>query len=40
MQEIKKAGGKAGDQVVEDLLRAVTDLKLEVPGRIVVPQES
>ena len=38
--EIKKAGGKTGEQVVEDLLKAVTDVRPEVPDRITVPQEA
>lgn len=39
MREIKVAGEKGGDQVVEELLRVVTNVKPEVPDRIVVPQE-
>lgn len=34
---IKDAGGKKGDQVVEDLLRVVTDVQPVVPERVVVP---
>ncbi len=33
LQEIKKIGGEKGDKVVEDLLKAVTDVKPEVPDR-------
>ncbi|MCJ1343359.1 H(+)-transporting V1 sector ATPase subunit G [Peltigera leucophlebia] len=40
VQEIKKAGGKAGDKVIEDLLKAVTEIQLEVPDRIVAPKDS
>lgn len=40
MQEIKKAGGKAGDKVIEDLLKAVTEIQLEVRDRIVGPKGS
>lgn len=40
MQEIKKAGGKAGNKVIEDLLKAVTEIHLEVPDRIVAPKDS
>lgn len=31
LKEIKNAGSKTGDQVVEELLRVVTDVKPEVP---------
>ncbi|MCJ1264635.1 hypothetical protein MMC22_004509 [Lobaria immixta] len=40
LKEIKNAGSKTGDQVVEELLRVVTDVKPEVPDRIAVPQEA
>lgn len=40
VSEIKKAGSETGEQVVEDLLRVVMDVKPEVPDRIVVPQEA
>lgn len=40
VQEIKKAGGKAGDKLIEDLLKAVTEIELEVPDRIVGPKDS
>jgi len=33
LQEIKDIGGEKGDQVVEDLLRAVTEIKPEFPDR-------
>lgn len=39
MKAIKEAGSKKGDQVVEDLLRVVTDVKPEVPQRVVAPPE-
>ena len=34
METIKKAGEKKGDQVVQDLLKLVVDVKPEVPDRI------
>ncbi|MCJ1466532.1 hypothetical protein MMC07_005152 [Pseudocyphellaria aurata] len=40
LKEIKSAGSKAGDEVVKELLRVVTDVKPEVPERITVPQEA
>jgi len=33
LKEIKDIGNEKGDQVVEDLLRAVTDIKPEYPDR-------
>ncbi|KAL9049606.1 MAG: hypothetical protein Q9206_005444 [Seirophora lacunosa] len=37
MQSIKGSGDKAGAQVVEDLLRVVTDVRPEVPDRVEAP---
>lgn len=37
MKEIKAAGSKTGDKVVEDLLKAVFEVKPVVPDRIEVP---
>ena len=34
LKEIKSAGSKSGDRVVEDLLKAVTDVKPELPQRV------
>lgn len=39
MKAIKEAGSKKGDQVVEDLLKVVKDVKPEVPQRVVAPPE-
>ena len=36
VKEIKAAGKKSGDKVVEDLMRAITDVKPEVPDKISV----
>lgn len=33
IKEIKSIGDKGGDQVVDDLLKAVTDVKPQVPDR-------
>jgi len=38
MKEIKEAGTKGQDKVVEDLLKAVFDIKPVVPDRIEVPK--
>ena len=38
MKGIKEAGSKKGDQVVEDLLRVVTDVKPQVPERVAAAQ--
>ncbi|MCJ1425882.1 hypothetical protein MMC29_003783 [Sticta canariensis] len=40
LKEIKNAGSKTGDQVIEELMRVVTDVKPEVPDRIAVPQNA
>ena len=37
MDGIKKSGEKSGGQVVEDLLRVVTDVRPEVPDRVQAP---
>lgn len=36
VKEIEAAGRKSGDKVVEDLMRAITDVKPEVPDKISV----
>ncbi|MCJ1380599.1 hypothetical protein MMC17_003707 [Xylographa soralifera] len=35
--EIKEAGGKAGNKIVQDLLRVVMEVKPEVPDRVTAP---
>jgi len=40
MKAIKDAGSKTGDKVVDDLLRVVTEVKPEVPDRIVAPPQA
>lgn len=37
MNAIKAAGDKQGQEVVDDLLRVVTDVRPEVPDRIEMP---
>jgi V-type H+-transporting ATPase subunit G len=37
VKEIKEAGGEKGSKVVDDLLKAVTDVKPEVPYRVAAP---
>ena len=37
MKAIKEAGSKRGDEVVEQLLRVVKDVKPEVPERVTGP---
>ncbi|KAL1296588.1 hypothetical protein AAFC00_000084 [Neodothiora populina] len=37
LKEIKEIGGKQGQKVVEDLLKAVTDVKPIVPDRVAQP---
>lgn len=37
LQEIKEIGNKQGKKVVDDLLRAVTDVKPVVPERVEQP---
>lgn len=37
VKAIKEAGSKKGDDVVEELLRAVRDVRPEVPDRVVAP---
>ncbi|KAI4249756.1 MAG: hypothetical protein L6R40_000545 [Gallowayella cf. fulva] len=37
VKAIKSAGDKQGQQVVDDLLRVVTDVRPEVPDRVAVP---
>lgn len=39
MKAIKEAGSKKGDEVVEDLLRVVKDVRPEVPDRVIAPPE-
>ena len=40
LKGIKDAVSKKGDKVVEDLLRVVTDVKPEVPDRVVAPPQA
>ena len=40
LKSIKEAGNKKGDQVVQDLLRVVTDVKPEVPDRVAAPPKA
>ncbi|MCJ1224714.1 hypothetical protein MMC12_001359 [Toensbergia leucococca] len=40
LKEIKEAGGKTGDKVVEELLRVVTEIKPEVPDRVNAPPQA
>lgn len=40
MKAIKDAGSKTGDKVVDDLLRVVTEVKPEIPDRIVAPPQA
>jgi len=37
LKEIKDIGGNTGSKVIEDLLKAVTDVRPEVPDRIEQP---
>jgi V-type H+-transporting ATPase subunit G len=36
VKDIEAAGKKSGDKVVKDLLKAITDVKPEVPDKISV----
>ena len=40
MKAIRDAGSKTGDQVVDDLLRVVTDVKPEIPERVAAPPQA
>lgn len=40
MNEIKEAGKEKGDKVIEELLRAVMDVKPEKPNRVAAPPKS
>ena len=40
VKEIKSAGQKSGDKVIDDLLRVVTDVKPEVPDRVAAPPKA
>ena len=40
MKQIKEAGGKMGDKVIQDLLRVVTEVKPEVPDRVNAPPKA
>ena len=40
VKEIKSAGQKTGDKVIDDLLRVVTDVKPEVPDRVAAPPKA
>ncbi|KAI9880809.1 MAG: H(+)-transporting V1 sector ATPase subunit G [Pleopsidium flavum] len=37
VKEIKEAGKKTGDTVIEELLKAIMDIKPEVPDRVAAP---
>ena len=37
LAEIKEAGGKSGDNIVQDLLRVVMEVKPEIPDRVAAP---
>lgn len=39
MKKIRESGSKTGDQVVQDLLRVVTEVKPEVPDRVNAPPQ-
>ncbi|KAI4268053.1 MAG: hypothetical protein L6R38_007978 [Xanthoria sp. 2 TBL-2021] len=38
VKAIRSAGDKQGQQVIDDLLRVVTDVRPEVPDRVAQPQ--
>ena len=38
LKEIKEAGKKTGSKVVEDLIKAVTDVRPEVPDKVQQPE--
>ncbi|MCJ1299464.1 H(+)-transporting V1 sector ATPase subunit G [Hypocenomyce scalaris] len=40
LREIKEAGKKSGDQIVEDLLKVVMEVKPEVPDRVAAPPKA
>ncbi|KAI9677371.1 MAG: hypothetical protein M1817_006323 [Caeruleum heppii] len=40
MKEMKDVGSKSGDKVVDDLLKAVTDVKPEAPDRVTAPPKA
>ncbi|KAL6714054.1 hypothetical protein ACLMJK_008548 [Lecanora helva] len=40
LKAIREAGNKKGDQVIEDLLKMVTDVKPEVPERVAAPPKA
>lgn len=40
VKEIKSAGQRTGDKVIDDLLRVVTDVKPEVPDRVAAPPKA
>ncbi|KAA6416105.1 MAG: V-type G subunit [Lasallia pustulata] len=40
LAQIKEAGGKSGDKIVEDLLKVVMDVKPEVPDRVAAPPKA
>lgn len=40
LKQIKEAGGKTGDKVIQDLLSVVTEVKPEVPDRVAAPPQS
>ncbi|MCJ1403126.1 H(+)-transporting V1 sector ATPase subunit G [Xylographa trunciseda] len=37
VEDIKEAGSKSGDKIVQDLLRVVMEVKPEVPDRVAAP---
>ncbi|KAM0802006.1 H+-ATPase G subunit-domain-containing protein [Usnea florida] len=40
LKQIKEAGSKTGDKVIQDLLSAVTQVKPEVPDRVTGPPKA
>ncbi|KAI9817262.1 MAG: hypothetical protein M1827_001375 [Pycnora praestabilis] len=40
MNEIKEIEGKSGDKVIEDLLKAIMEVKPEVPDRVAAPAKA
>ena len=40
VNEIKEAGDKTGGKVIEELLRAIMDVKPEIPDRVAAPPKA